>query len=263
MDLDLVGKTALVTGSTAGIGRAIAARLVAEGASVIVTGRKNVDGAVKELQASAARGAGVRGHVVDFGREEDVRRLAAAESDVDILVNNVGIFAVRRLEELTTRDWLDTFTVNVLAGAWLSQQYLPRMIAKNRGRIIFISSESAVQVPAEMIHYGVSKTAQAALARGLAEMTRNTGVTVNSILVGPTKSEGVADFLEGVARDRRVTAAEAERDFFAHMRPTSLAQRFLTPAEVANVVAFVASPLAQAMNGSAIRADGGVVKTVF
>ncbi len=263
MDLDLGGKTALVTGSTAGIGRAIAARLAAEGASVVITGRKNVDGAVKEVQAAAARGATVRGHAVDFSREEDVHRLAAAEPDVDILVNNVGIFAVRRLEELTTRDWLDTFTVNVLAGAWLAQHHLPRMIARNRGRIIFISSESALQIPSEMIHYGVSKTAQAALSRGLAELTRNSAVTVNTLVVGPTKSEGVADYLDGVARDRGVTTAEAERDFFANMRPTSLAQRFLTPAEIANVVAFVASPLAQAINGAAIRADGGVVKTVF
>jgi NAD(P)-dependent dehydrogenase (short-subunit alcohol dehydrogenase family) len=263
MDLELQGRTALVTGSTAGIGRAIAARLAAEGANVIVTGRKNLEAAVKDLQARAAPGATVRGHAVDYGREEDVRRLIAAEPDVDILVNNVGIFGVRRLEELTTRDWLDTLTVNVLSGAWLSQHHLPRMLRRNRGRILFISSESAVQIPAEMIHYGVSKTAQAALARGLAEMTRDTAVTVNSVLVGPTKSEGVADFIDGVARDRRVTPAEAERDFFAHMRPTSLAQRFLTPAEVANFVAFVASPLSQALNGAALRADGGVVKTVF
>jgi NAD(P)-dependent dehydrogenase (short-subunit alcohol dehydrogenase family) len=205
----------------------------------------------------------VRGHVVDLANEAEVRKLIAAERDVDILVSNVGIFTVRRLEELTTKDWLDTLTLNVLTGAWLAQHHLPRMIARNRGRIIFISSESAVQIPFEMIHYGVSKAAQSALARGLSEGCRGTAVTVNSVLVGPTRSEGVADFMASVATQRGVSVADAERDFFRELRPTSLAQRFLAPEEIANVVAFLASPLAQAINGAAVRADGGVIKSVY
>jgi NAD(P)-dependent dehydrogenase (short-subunit alcohol dehydrogenase family) len=263
MDFELGGKTALVTGSSAGIGRAIAARLAAEGASVIITGRRNVDAAVRDVQAKATHAGTVRGHAVDFSREEEVRRLLAAEPDVDVLVNNVGAYSVRRLEELTTRDWLDAFTLNVLSGAWLAQHHLPRMIARNRGRIVFISSESALQIPVEMIHYGVSKAAETALARGLSELCRNTAVTVNSVLVGPTRSEGVAAFIGAVGKQRGVSVEQAERDFFRESRPTSLAQRFLAPDEIANVVAFLASPLAQAINGAAVRADGGVLKGVY
>jgi len=263
MDLDLGGKTALVTGSTSGIGRAIAMRLAAEGANVVLTGRRNGDAALRDVQAKAARGATVRGHIVDLGDEAQVRRLIAAEPDVDILVNNVGMFTVRSLEELTTADWIDTFTLNVLSGAWLAQHHLPRMIARNRGRIIFISSESAVQIPVEMIHYGVSKAAASALARGLSERCRGTAVTVNSVLVGPTRSEGVVEFMGSVAKQQGVSVEAAERDFFRDMRPTSIAQRFLAPDEIANVVAFLASPPAQAINGAAVRADGGVLKGVY
>ncbi len=263
MELRLEGKTALVTGSTAGIGRAIAARLMREGATVVITGRGNVEEAARALAKEGGPGR-VRGQVADFSREEDVRALIKAEPEVDLLVNNVGVFTMRSLPEITTADWLHTYTVNVLSGAWLAQHHLPRMLARNRGRIVFIASESAVQIPVEMIHYGVSKAAEVALARGLAELTRgHAGVTVNSILVGPTRSRGVEQYVASVAKTRGVTAAEAELDFFRSARPTSLAQRFLAPEEIADVVAFVLSERASAINGAALRADGGVLKSVY
>jgi NAD(P)-dependent dehydrogenase (short-subunit alcohol dehydrogenase family) len=186
-----------------------------------------------------------------------------AYPDADILVNNVGVYGAKPFEQLTTEDWWSSFSVNVLSGAWLSQHYLARMLARNAGRIIFISSESALQIPAEMIHYGVSKAAQAALARGLAERTRETAVTVNTVLAGPTKSEGVGQFVDGLARARNTSSAEVEKDFFRTTRPTSLLQRFLRPDEVALVVAFLASPLSAAVNGAAVRAEGGVLKGVY
>ena len=264
MDLQLRGLRALVTGSTAGIGHAIAVRLAMEGAEVVITGRTQarVDAAIAELCARV-RDAVVRGVACDFGTPDGCARAIEAAPDLDILVNNVGMFTPRPFVELTDGDWMTAFTVNVMSGVILSRHHLPRMLAHKSGRIIFISSESAVQIPTEMIQYGVSKTAQAAVARGLAELTRSTGVTVNSVLAGPTRSEGVERFVGDLARGRGVDAAAVERDFFRSARPTSILQRFITPEEIANVVAFIASPLAAAVNGAAVRADGGVLKSTF
>jgi NAD(P)-dependent dehydrogenase (short-subunit alcohol dehydrogenase family) len=257
MDLQLKGKRALVTGSTAGIGLAIAQELAREGASVVVNGRtrERVDEAVQKVPGST-------GVAADAGTAEGVAKMVAAAPDLDILVNNVGIFAAVPFEQIDDQQWLRIFEVNVLSGVRLSRHHLPRMLQRNFGRILFISSESGLQIPVEMVHYGVTKTAQLALARGLAEATRGTRVTVNAILPGPTRSEGVADFVSGLAAQQNKSAQEVERDFFLHARPTSLLQRFEDPAEIAAFVAFVASPLSSGINGAALRVDGGVVRSI-
>jgi NAD(P)-dependent dehydrogenase (short-subunit alcohol dehydrogenase family) len=264
MELHLDNKTALVTGSTAGIGFAIAERLLQEGARVVINGRTSarVDEAKARLSKAVPKGR-IEGVAADVGTEEGVKTLTAAFPDVDILVNNTGIFSLRAFEEIKSADWLSMFTTNVLSGAWLAQHHLPRMLQRNSGRIVFISSESALQIPVEMIHYGVSKAAQAALARGLAERTKGTAVTVNSVLAGPTMSEGVGTFVGEIANSRGVTKEAAEKDFFQTARPTSLLQRFETPAEIAAFVAFLASPVASAMNGAALRCEGGLLKTTY
>jgi NAD(P)-dependent dehydrogenase (short-subunit alcohol dehydrogenase family) len=264
MDLALADKLSLVTGSTAGIGFAIAERLAREGASVIVNGRSEarVDAALAALRDKLP-GAKLHGIAADVGSEAGIASIVQRFPEVDVLVNNAGIFAPRTLEELTTADWQSMYEVNVLSGARLSQHYLPRMLAKDAGRIVFIASESALQIPAEMIHYGVSKAAQAALARGLAELTRKSRVTVNTVLAGPTFSEGVGTFVKDLAAQAGKTPAEMETEFFQTMRPSSLIQRFLTIDEIANVVAFLASPLAAAVSGAAVRAEGGLLKGVY
>jgi NAD(P)-dependent dehydrogenase (short-subunit alcohol dehydrogenase family) len=257
MNLQLNGKTALVSGSTAGIGLAIASALAAEGASVIVNGRsqERVDAAVK--QSGAAHGI-----AADLGTEGGARAVTERFPAVDILVNNLGIFEPKPFEEISDADWRHFFEVNVLSGVRLSRHYLPAMKQKNWGRIVFISSESGLQIPVEMIHYGMTKTAQLAVSRGLAETTAGTAVTVNSILPGPTASEGVTEFVDQLAAGKGVDRATIEKDFFVHGRPTSLIQRFATPEEVAALVAFVCSPLAAAINGTALRVDGGVVRSI-
>ena len=262
MDLQLTHKTALVTGSTAGIGLAIARRLAAEGAEVIVTGRTEarIQGARAAILAETP-GALVRGVAVDFGKAEEVAHLLREVPAVDILVNNVGIFEPKPFAEIPDEDWVRFFEVNVLSGVRLSRQYFPLMLAKDWGRILFISSESALQIPAEMIHYGTTKTAQLGVARGLAELTKGTGVTVNAVLPGPTASEGVEEFIKKMSAEGK-TKEEAEHDFFQHARPSSLLQRFITPDEVANLVAYLASPLAAATNGASVRVDGGVVRSI-
>jgi NAD(P)-dependent dehydrogenase (short-subunit alcohol dehydrogenase family) len=261
MDLQLVGKRALITGSTAGIGFAIAAALSREGAAVVINGRttSRVEDAVARLRADSGE---IQGLAADLGTLDGVRQALEEFPDMDILVNNLGIFEPKPFEEIPDADWLRLFEVNVLSGVRLSRHYLPRMKQKNWGRIIFISSESALQIPAEMIHYGMTKTAQLAVARGMAETAAGTGVTVNSVLPGPTASEGVTQFVESLASNRQASRADVERDFFEHVRPSSLLQRFETPEEIAAVVAFVASPLASAINGTALRADGGVVRAI-
>jgi NAD(P)-dependent dehydrogenase (short-subunit alcohol dehydrogenase family) len=262
MDLQLSHKTALITGSTAGIGLAIARRLAAEGASIIITGRTEarLEAARTAILAETPQ-ATVRGVAVDFERRDEVQRLLDEVPTVDILVNNVGIFDPKEFVEITDEEWLRFFEVNVLSGVRLSRHYFPLMLAQDWGRILFISSESAIQIPQEMIHYGTTKTAQLAIARGLAELTKGSNVTVNSVLPGPTASEGVVDFLQKMSAEGK-TAAEAEHDFFQQARPSSLLQRFATTDEVANMVAFLASPLASATNGASVRVDGGVVRSV-
>ena len=262
MDLQLRGKRALVTGSTAGIGFATAEALAREGASVIVNGRG--EARVREaVQALSGAGAKVHGLAADLGTAEGAEVAIKAHPDLDILVNNVGIYEPKPFEDIPDEDWSRMIEVNFMSGVRLCRHHLPRMKQRSWGRIVFISSESAVNIPVEMVHYGVTKTMQVALARGLAEGCAGTAVTVNSVLAGPTRSEGVGRFAEDLAKARGVDPAEVERDFFATARPSSLLQRFADPAEVAPLVAFLASPLSAATNGAALRADGGVVRSIL
>jgi NAD(P)-dependent dehydrogenase (short-subunit alcohol dehydrogenase family) len=263
MDLRLKGKRALVTGSTAGIGFAAARALATEGASVYVNGRseERVDAAVTALH-DAVPDADVRGVTADLSTARGCDTLTAALPDVDVLVNNLGIFEPRAFEEITDADWMRFFEVNVMSGVRLSRHYLPRMRERNWGRIVFVSSESALQIPVEMIHYGMTKTAQLAIARGLAETTIGSGVTVNSVLPGPTASEGVETFVEQMAEARGVDFKAMEREFFSTARPSSLLQRFATPEEVASMIVYVCSAAASATNGAALRVDGGVVRAI-
>ena len=263
MDLQLAKKIALVSGSTAGIGNAIATVLSREGATVIVNGRTSaaVEAAVATMKS--ATGGNVLGFAGDLSVSTVAEKLAHAHPQVDILVNNLGIFEVRAFEDISDADWQRFFDVNVLSGARLSRLYLPGMRQRNWGRIIFISSESGYQIPAEMIHYGMTKAAQIAVARGLAETTAGTGITVNSVLPGPTRSRGVGDFVAEWAAKSGKSPQTVENEFFKTARPTSLIKRFATPEEVAAMVAFVASPLSAATNGAALRVDGGVVKSAF
>lgn len=263
MDLKLSGKIALVSGSTAGIGNAIATSLAREGATVIVSGRTPAAVAA----AVAAMRAGASGEVLGFAGDLSdaavVDALLQRHPRVDILVNNLGIFEVKPFAEITDADWRRFFDVNVLSGARLARLYLPGMLERNWGRIIFISSESGYHIPAEMIHYGMTKAAQIAVARGLAETTAGTGVTVNSVLPGPTRSRGVGDFVAEMAAQSGQSAQTVEKEFFKTARPTSLLQRFATPEEVAAMVTYVASPLSSATNGAALRVDGGTIKSAF
>jgi NAD(P)-dependent dehydrogenase (short-subunit alcohol dehydrogenase family) len=263
MDLQLDGKLALVSGSTAGIGYAIAESLAHEGARVIVNGRteSRVEDAVKKLQKAGVRGR-AEGFAADLGTSDGVSQVTAKFPGVEILVNNLGIFEPKPFEQISDADWFHFFEVNVLSGVRLSRYYLPRMIERGWGRIVFMSSESALQIPKEMIHYGMTKTAQLAIARGLAETTAGTNVTVNSVLPGPTDSEGVAQFVEQMAAARKVSRSEVEKEFFRSVRPSSLIQRFASTKEVAAMVAFVCSPLSSATNGAALRVDGGVVQAI-
>jgi NAD(P)-dependent dehydrogenase (short-subunit alcohol dehydrogenase family) len=263
MDLDLKGKTALVTGSTLGIGYAIAKRLAREDADVIVNGRtaERVEEAVGRIKTEVTS-AKARGIAADLGTAEGCEEVVRQLPRVDLLINNVGIFEPKPFEKITDADWQKFFAVNVMSGVRLSRSYLPAMKERNWGRIVFISSESALQIPAEMIHYGMTKTAQLAVARGLAETCSGTNVTVNSVLPGPTASEGVTDFVADLAKQGKMSAAEFEKEFFRTVRRSSILQRFIEPDEIANVVAFVCSPLASAINGAAVRADGGVVQSI-
>jgi NAD(P)-dependent dehydrogenase (short-subunit alcohol dehydrogenase family) len=263
MDLELAGKRALVTGSTAGIGYAIAEGLAREGARVIVNGRtqEGVTAAIAAIHA--ATGANADGFAGDLAHADGAATLVAHFPAVDILVNNLGIFEPKAFEDIPDADWSRFFDVNVLSGIRLARAYLPAMRANDWGRIIFISSESGVQIPVEMIHYGMTKTAQLAVSRGLAEATAGTGITVNSVLPGPTRSRGVNDFTAALALEKGVSAAEFERDFFKTARPSSLLQRFATPDEVAAMVVYVASPRASATTGAALRVDGGTIRSAF
>jgi NAD(P)-dependent dehydrogenase (short-subunit alcohol dehydrogenase family) len=263
MELDLHGKTALVTGSTAGIGHAIALALAREGAAVIVNGRTQsaVDAAVARIREATGRLAA--GFAADLSLADAADALVRAHPHVDILVNNLGIFEVRPFADISDADWLRFFDVNVLSGVRLARAYLPPMLGRNWGRIVFISSESGYQIPAEMIHYGMTKAAQIAVARGLAELTAGSGVTVNTVLPGPTRSRGVGDFVDQMAAASGRSPADIEHAFFETARPTSLLKRFTSPEEIAALVTYVASPLSSATNGAALRADGGVIKSAY
>jgi NAD(P)-dependent dehydrogenase (short-subunit alcohol dehydrogenase family) len=260
MKIDLSGKTALVTGSTAGIGHAIAKGLAAAGASVVVNGRSQdkVDAAVRKLEAAGK----VRGIAADVSTAAGCKALVAALPEVDILINNAGIFEPKDFFEIPDADWTRFFEVNVMSGVRLSRPYLKGMLKRNWGRIVFISSESALNIPVEMIHYGMTKTAQLSVARGLAQLTRGTGVTVNSVLPGPTMSEGVETFVKDLAKQNGQSVDEAAANFIKQHRPTSLLQRFASVDEIANMVVFVASKEASATNGAALRAEGGIVNTI-
>jgi NAD(P)-dependent dehydrogenase (short-subunit alcohol dehydrogenase family) len=263
MNIDLKGKTALVTGSTSGIGHAIARGLASAGADVVVNGRTQarVDTAAAAI-GRAVPGAKVRGVAADVSTADGCNALAADLPEVDILVNNAGIFEPKGFFDIPDEDWSRFFEVNVMSGVRLSRVYLPGMLKRNWGRIVFISSESALNIPKEMIHYGTTKTAQLAVSRGLAEMTRGTAVTVNSVLPGPTMSEGVETFVKDLARQNGQSVEEAASQFIRKFRPTSLLQRFASVEEIANMVVYVASKEASATNGAALRAEGGIVQTI-
>lgn len=263
MDLGLKGKRALVTGSTAGIGFATVRALASEGAQVTVNGRTEarVRSAVERLRDEFP-GALVEGIAADLGGAAGCRALIDRLPEVDVLVNNLGIFEPKPFEQIPDEDWLRFFEVNVLSGVRLARHYLHAMRSRNWGRIVFVSSESGLQIPVEMIHYGVTKTAQLAVARGLAESLAGTAVTVNSVLPGPTASEGVGEFVARMAAARNVDAATLEREFFQTGRPSSILKRFTTPDEVAAMIVYVCSARASATTGTALRVDGGVVRAI-
>lgn len=263
MDLKIKDKTAFVSGSTAGIGFAIAQRLLTEGAIVTINGRsqQSVDTAVAELKKIDSNYR-INGIVADFANGEDMANIFEQLPTVDILVNNAGIFEPKAFTEIPDEDWFRFFEVNVMSGIRLARHYFNQMLDKNWGRIIFISSESAVFIPDEMIHYGMTKTAQLAVSRGLAELTKGTGVTVNAILPGPTKSRGVGQFIADLADTNKSSTEAVEKDFFTNMRPTSLIQRFATVEEVADTTVYYCSQLASATNGASIRVEGGLVRSI-
>ena len=264
MNYQLNDKLCLVTGSTAGIGFAIAAALAGEGAEVIINGRTDdrVAEAIDRIKKIHPE-AKLRAFGGDLSTVDEVDEVVERFPEVDVLVNNLGMYEPKPFEKITDDDWRKIIEVNFFSGVRLSRAYLPIMLNHNWGRIIFISSESAVQIPKEMIHYGVTKTMQLALSRGLAETTIGTGVTVNSVLPGPTRSEGVEGFVKNMAKEQGKTPEAIEKEFFQNIRPSSLIQRFATNEEVANLVAYVASPLSSATNGAALRVDGGVVRSIL
>lgn len=263
MDLKLTGKRALITGSTAGIGYATAHRLAQEGVAVCLNSRSQagVDAAVQRMRDELPEAA-VEGVVADLGTAEGATKLAERCGGIDILVNNLGIYEPGAFEAIRDEDWLRLFQVNVMSGVRLSRIALPAMKQRNFGRIIFVSSESAVNPPAEMVHYGMTKAAQISISRGIAESTKGTGVTVNAVLPGPTRTEGSRAFTEKLAIELGILESQVERSYFENDRPGSLLQRFITADEVGATIAYLCSPLAAATNGAAIRVDGGVVQTM-
>lgn len=259
MNLNMTGKTAIVTGATAGIGLAIATELAREGVQVVIPGRtrEKLDNALRSIAGESARGV-----VANLATATGAKTLLTAVPDIDILVNNLGTYEPKSFDEITDRDWRRLFEANVLSGIRLSRHYFRGMLSRNWGRIIFISSESAIQTPPEMIHYGMTKSAQLAISRGLSELTRGTQVTVNAVMPGPTRSEGIVDFLKSMSSNPGATAAEAEREFFEKHRSASLLQRLIEPGEVASLVAYLASPLSAATNGAALRVEGGLLRSI-
>ena len=264
MNLQLKGKKALVTGSTAGIGLAIATQLCREGADIVVNGRsqQRVDQAIQNIRLQYLESK-ITGMVCDFAKVEEVDQLLTLVPEVDILVNNVGIFEPRKFVDISDDEWYRLFEINVMSGVRLSRHYFKGMINQNWGRIVFIASESGVQIPEEMVHYGMTKSAQIAIANGLARSTKGSGVTVNSVLPGSTWSEGAETFITAMAQEKNMTNAEFEKLFFKENRPGSLLQRFATTDEVANLVTYLCSPLSSATNGAALRVDGGTLPTML
>ncbi|MFE8072556.1 SDR family oxidoreductase [Marinobacteraceae bacterium S3BR75-40.1] len=263
MDLQLTNRLAFISGSTAGIGRAIAETMAREGARVIINGRTSEAVATAREEIQARTGGEVLGFAGDMSEAEAANSLVETYPGIEILINNMGIFEPCDFPDISDDDWMRFFNVNVLSGIRLARLCLPAMKEQDWGRIIFISSESGVQIPAEMIHYGVTKTAQLGVSRGLAESLAGTGITVNAVLPGPTKSRGVGGFVQRLAEEQGKSFEEFEKDFFRDVRPTSLIKRFAEPSEVASLVAYVASPLASATTGASLRVDGGVVKSAF
>ena len=261
MDLQLTGKRAFISGSTQGIGYEIARALLREGASVVVNGRREerVREAVETLKRD---GEAVEGIAADFAEPAQVQRLLDELGDVDILVNNVGLFEVAPFSDLSDDTWQRYLDVNVMSGVRLSRHLLPGMLERNQGRIVFIASESGVNVPSDMVHYGVTKAGMLALGNGLAKLTRGTEVTVNTILGGPTYSEGVSRAVDEIARAQGMPAADLKAAI-ASGNTTSLLQRFIEPREIAALTLYLASPLSSATNGAALRADGGVLTTLY
>lgn len=264
MDLQLRSKTAFISGSTQGIGFSIAKQLLTEGATVIINGRtqEKIDGAIQKLKEEIP-GAVVSGIAADFTSTDEVNRLLSVLPDIDILINNVGIFELKPFTDIQDEDWTRIFEINVLSGIRLSRALLPKMLSRNSGRIIFISSESAINIPENMIHYGMTKTAMLAISRGLAVLTKNTKVTVNTILGGPTYSEGVASAVEQISAAQNNSVEDVKDYLMKNLNPTSLIQRFIDPSEIANLAVYLSSPLSVATNGAAVRADGGVLNTIL
>jgi len=263
MDFELENKTALVSGSSQGIGFAIAEALAKEGVNVIINSNNTdrVDKAVDKL-SMVAPGVRISGAVADLSTAEGVQQLVEKAPAVDILVNNVGFYTAKEFEEITDAEWDRMMNLNFMSGVRLSRAFLPGMRTRGWGRIVFISSESGVRIPREMIHYGVSKAAQIAVARGIAETTTGTEITVNSVLVGPTRSEGVEAFIRQMVKSRGVSEDQVVEEFFKTVRPSSIIKRFILPQEVAGLVVYLCSPLAAATNGAAVRIDGGVVEAI-
>jgi NAD(P)-dependent dehydrogenase (short-subunit alcohol dehydrogenase family) len=269
MNIELKGRKAIVTGSTAGIGRATAEGLARAGASVVINGRggARVDEAVRQMRQTFPE-SDISGIAADLATAEGAEALIAQAPDADILVNNVGTAHIRGysgvedIAKIPDEDWLGLFQLNVMSGVRVTRHYLPRMVAKGWGRVVFVSSESAVNIPKEMLDYGMTKTAQLAVSRGLAEAVAGTGVTVNAVLPGPTRSEILGDFMAKQADANGITQEEAEQGFLKAMRPTTLIQRFATTDEVANMIVYACSEQASATTGAALRVDGGVVRFV-
>lgn len=259
MDLQLKNKRVFISGSTKGIGFATAKTLAKEGATVIINGRsqESIDKALLELKKEVPEKL-VSGIACDFSKIEEIDNAIKELGEIDILINNVGIFDPKDFFEISDEEWKNFYEVNVLSGVRLAKALMPAMLKKDWGRVIFISSESGLNIPVEMIQYGTTKTAQLAVSRGLAEITKGTNVTVNSVLPGPTFSDGVKKMVDADDNKKK----EIEKEFFKTERPTSLLQRFADPQEVANMITYVASPLSSATNGASLRVDGGVVKYI-